>query len=416
MVPFEMPGVGGTAQAPPPSNEQKIPDKEESSAVQKGKSPFELMMERMAGVKAEEGQEGCGCCCHEQMDDQQMDPALTAQMEGANAQSEEMQQQSHMEQQGRNHRHDRMQTRRQDREIDAEELAMVTGNGVNALYNFEMNVEASWRVMVGGGGGGGAMAGAEMAAMFGEEEAMISNGSTRPLFEQMMAWRGGVNGPTAPTAGGDPATFQELMGMLAAKGGPAKAEGGTIPLPPGMQPVADTASNQQQPQNVTASATSGMEQANRMAEAKPTLNVRSPMFAHDLADQIHKLRMVHRSGHAEQVRITLEPRDLGELNLQLHVDKESQVHISITTENEMARDALNRQLSQLKEALAMHDLTFGEVHVEVGERERHASESNEGRQNAAGRDADGVDAEEGVADATAPPGIVDDDAMLNVMA
>ncbi|MBF0271188.1 MAG: flagellar hook-length control protein FliK [Magnetococcales bacterium] len=95
------------------------------------------------------------------------------------------------------------------------------------------------------------------------------------------------------------------------------------------------------------------------------LSANSPTFADDLADEVGRLRVISRPGGAEQVRISLHPRDLGGLDMRLVVDDERQVHLMITTESEATRDILNRQMPQLREALARQNLEMGEVIVHV---------------------------------------------------
>ncbi|MBF0189542.1 MAG: flagellar hook-length control protein FliK [Magnetococcales bacterium] len=99
--------------------------------------------------------------------------------------------------------------------------------------------------------------------------------------------------------------------------------------------------------------------------AQTPLSTNSPTFADDLADEVGRLRVISRPGGAEQVRITLHPRDLGGLDMRLVVDEERQVHLMITAESETTRDLLNRQMPQLREALARQNLEMGEVVVHV---------------------------------------------------
>ncbi|MBF0294047.1 MAG: flagellar hook-length control protein FliK [Magnetococcales bacterium] len=112
----------------------------------------------------------------------------------------------------------------------------------------------------------------------------------------------------------------------------------------------------------------------RAAEEKPevapraSLQANAPRFAEDLADETGRLRVISRPGASEQVRITLNPRELGSLDMRLVVDDRNQVHLMITTDSEAARDLLRGQLPQLRESLARQALGLGEVtvHVEDG--------------------------------------------------
>lgn len=105
----------------------------------------------------------------------------------------------------------------------------------------------------------------------------------------------------------------------------------------------------------------------------PTLAANSPQFADELAGRVGRMRLISRPGQSDQVKITLDPKDLGEINLRLHLDGENRVHLSISAESEAAKELLNRQMPQLKEALAKQNLGFGEVMVEVNTQEKHAS-------------------------------------------
>ncbi|MBF0627705.1 MAG: flagellar hook-length control protein FliK [Magnetococcales bacterium] len=109
----------------------------------------------------------------------------------------------------------------------------------------------------------------------------------------------------------------------------------------------------------------------RGAGGKPTvtaqtpLSANSPTFADDMADEVGRLRVIARPGGVEQVRITLNPRDLGGMDMRLVVDEDHQVHLMITTETEATRDLINRQMPQLREALARQNLEMGDVMVHV---------------------------------------------------
>ncbi|MBF0621704.1 MAG: flagellar hook-length control protein FliK [Magnetococcales bacterium] len=102
---------------------------------------------------------------------------------------------------------------------------------------------------------------------------------------------------------------------------------------------------------------------------KQVLSVNAPDFSDQLANRLSRMRVMSRPGMGDQVRISLDPKDLGELDLRLRVDGDNQVHILITTESESAKEALMKQMGQLREALARQDLGFGEVMVQVGQEE-----------------------------------------------
>lgn len=98
---------------------------------------------------------------------------------------------------------------------------------------------------------------------------------------------------------------------------------------------------------------------------KATLPAHAPTFGEDLAEQVGRMRVISRPGVSEQVRITLHPKELGALDMRLVVDEQHQVHLMITTDSDAARDVLNRQMPQLREALARQNLSMGEVTVHV---------------------------------------------------
>ncbi|MBF0126839.1 MAG: flagellar hook-length control protein FliK [Magnetococcales bacterium] len=100
-------------------------------------------------------------------------------------------------------------------------------------------------------------------------------------------------------------------------------------------------------------------------ESQTTLPAQSPTFGEDLAEQAGRLRVISRPGASEQVRITLHPRDLGAMDMRLVVDDQHQVHLMITTDSDAAREVLQRQMPQLREALARQNLGMGEVMVHV---------------------------------------------------
>lgn len=103
---------------------------------------------------------------------------------------------------------------------------------------------------------------------------------------------------------------------------------------------------------------------------QPPLSAQTPNFGEDLAARVGRIRLISRPGISDQVRITLEPRDLGSIDLRLQVDDENRVHLLISTDSDATRELLNRQMSQLKEALARQNLGFGDVTVQVDVRQK----------------------------------------------
>ena len=93
----------------------------------------------------------------------------------------------------------------------------------------------------------------------------------------------------------------------------------------------------------------------------------SPTFADELIDRVGRMRIFSRGGGAseQQVRITLVPEELGTVDLRLRIDAHNRVHLMITTETDAARELMNRQLNQLRDALERQNMSFGEVTVDV---------------------------------------------------
>nr|CRH07442.1 putative Flagellar hook-length control protein FliK [Candidatus Magnetococcus massalia] len=111
------------------------------------------------------------------------------------------------------------------------------------------------------------------------------------------------------------------------------------------------------------------------------LRAHAPQFGDNLASRISRMRIISQPGQTEQMRLRLEPRELGSLNVQLQVDADSQVHVTITAESEQAKEALTRNMQQLRDALAKQDLGFAEMTVEVDD--QHDSNTNQAHKDAA---------------------------------
>lgn len=107
------------------------------------------------------------------------------------------------------------------------------------------------------------------------------------------------------------------------------------------------------------------------AKSGAPLPAHSPQFSDELMERVGRMRIFSRGGEdTQQMRVTLEPEDLGTLDLRLRVDAHNQVHLLITTETEEARNLLQRQMAQLQEALARQNMGFGQVTIEVGDQQQ----------------------------------------------
>ncbi|OSM00376.1 flagellar hook-length control protein FliK [Magnetofaba australis] len=111
-----------------------------------------------------------------------------------------------------------------------------------------------------------------------------------------------------------------------------------------------------------ASSTNAARQAQAPAKPLPT---QSPRFGDELGMRIGQMRVISRPGQSDQVRIQLEPQNLGSLDVRLTVDSDKQVHITVTAETEAAKEAINKHMDQLKAALERQDLTFASLDVDV---------------------------------------------------
>ncbi|MBF0623810.1 MAG: flagellar hook-length control protein FliK [Magnetococcales bacterium] len=139
-----------------------------------------------------------------------------------------------------------------------------------------------------------------------------------------------------------------------AGGGMASRNDGSDPLMKGLE-----AGNPLQ----TASQRAANDQS---SVPRLTLSADGPDFAQELADRIGRLRMVSRPGQPDQMRVVLQPKELGELHVRLQLDGDNRINVQITAETEAAREMLTRQLSQLRQAFERQDLAFGQVTVQVG--------------------------------------------------
>lgn len=212
-------------------------------------------------------------------------------------------------------------------------------------------------------------------------------GSARVMMEAGSGRQGGVDPALLELIRGHGAVQANIPGAkpgtgpaVAANGGgetsPAQAFLGSIESLMQVQPSAGSGATGQE-SNPNAWLSQGAPQTGQVegksaAAGRPagTLNTQSPRFATELADQVGRMRVISRPGLSDQVRITLQPRELGELSLRLQVDKESRVNILITADSDAAREVLSKQMTQLKEALARQNLEFGEVVVQVGDEQQ----------------------------------------------
>lgn len=127
-----------------------------------------------------------------------------------------------------------------------------------------------------------------------------------------------------------------------------------------------------------------------------------------LGQQVARQILFAHSQNLSQMRMQLNPEELGQLDLRLRIDGE-RVHVAIVTQQNGARDILEAQLPQLRSLLEQGGFELGDVDVrhqgDDGARDRSAEGAHASRQPGIG------EAEEApAADSTAPSmqqGIID---------
>ncbi|MEO5348989.1 MAG: flagellar hook-length control protein FliK [Magnetococcus sp. YQC-3] len=65
------------------------------------------------------------------------------------------------------------------------------------------------------------------------------------------------------------------------------------------------------------------------------------------------------------------PEDLGTLDLRLRVDANNQVHLLINAETHAARDLLQKQITELQDALARQNMGIGDVVIQVNDQQQN---------------------------------------------
>lgn len=196
-------------------------------------------------------------------------------------------------------------------------------------------------------------------------------------------------------AGAGPRPWEAVLGELgASRGGVGKdpaapllsqfSGGENIVMTPtsadGVTPVTPTAGVSQH-----LAATAGTAQAGTAGTASgATLSVYAADFPDQLAGRVGRMQVISRPGQSDQVRITLDPRELGEVRMRLQVDNDHRVHLMIHTDTEAAREVLKGQLGQLRESLVRQNLEFGDVLVQVGPEQQQQQQQRGGEPDAGG--------------------------------
>ncbi|MEO5345166.1 MAG: flagellar hook-length control protein FliK [Magnetococcus sp. YQC-9] len=247
---------------------------------------------------------------------------------------------------------------------------LVNANGKSRPIRGKKGEEPAWLAMPhaallasGAGSHGSASVGESPLPFLSGVSANIPSQGVQSGVPQSSGVDGGVN-PTllgqAPVEGAVQANLARGLAESVGTRGQARVD---LNLPASMTAAED--------KNDFAFAMRLVSDGARAVDEKPaissqnTLSPQSSSFGDELAGEVGRLRIISRAGGAEQVRISLNPRELGSLDMRLTVDGDHQVHLMITAESDAAREALNKQLPQLREALARQNLGMGEVTVHV---------------------------------------------------
>lgn len=140
-----------------------------------------------------------------------------------------------------------------------------------------------------------------------------------------------ANTPTAPSAGAPSAAIGAVGGTTAAKaaGGSTFARGfGTDATAPQLAPRAGAVT--------TGYRTSAAASAQRLDQAR---------------DSVFKQILFKLDGDGGQMRLRLEPPNLGELDLLMTVENGNQLHLTIRAERSDLAEMLQRNLGELKQTL-----------------------------------------------------------------
>ena len=86
----------------------------------------------------------------------------------------------------------------------------------------------------------------------------------------------------------------------------------------------------------------------------------------EIADQILEKIKVSVTAETTSLEIVLTPEELGKVNLTVSAEQDGTMKARIVTENELAREAIERNLVQFKEALQEQGLKVDTIEVTVG--------------------------------------------------
>ena len=87
--------------------------------------------------------------------------------------------------------------------------------------------------------------------------------------------------------------------------------------------------------------------------------VKSPQWGQALGQRV----VFMANNQLQQAQITLNPEKLGPVQVKLHMDKEQQVHVTMTAQHGTTREAMENALPRLREMLEQSGINLGSVDV-----------------------------------------------------
>jgi flagellar hook-length control protein FliK len=109
----------------------------------------------------------------------------------------------------------------------------------------------------------------------------------------------------------------------------------------------------------------------RVATPAPGYRTHSPQalrLAEQARDSVFKQILLRVEGGGAEMRMLLDPPELGELDLRLVVDKGGSLKLSIAAERPELAWMLDKHMHELRSALAAHGLTLAQADVQTQER------------------------------------------------
>lgn len=97
--------------------------------------------------------------------------------------------------------------------------------------------------------------------------------------------------------------------------------------------------------------------------------VRTPQWGHALGHRVTYMA----NNKIQEAKITLNPDKLGPIQVKLNIDKDQQVHVSMTAQHGATREAIENAMPRLKEMLEAAGIGFGSLDVKD---ERASSEND----------------------------------------